>query len=69
MRTFAYLACGVSDPEDGVGPAACAAKRSPEPPTVSELGSIEEPPAGAVPNRGMLRLSGDTGGSYSLSTL
>ena len=45
MRTFAYLACGVSDPEDGEGPAACAAKRSPETPAVSELGSKEEPPS------------------------
>ena len=44
MRTFAYLAWGVSDPEDGEGPAACAGKRSPEPPTVSELGSKEAAP-------------------------
>ena len=44
MRTFAYLACGVSDPEDGEGPAACAGKRSPEPPAVSELASKEEGP-------------------------
>ena len=48
MRTFAYLACGVSDPEGVEGPAACAAKRSPEPPTVSELGSKEEAPAGGL---------------------